>query len=137
MNGWTPGPVESRIRNTMKTYPKLALAAVALILLQSPAFTQSVPEAVKEAEISTPAKLTRHQKLCAQLGLRVNGRYEFRLTGDQVHYYEIRSLGANGWILAKGYNYPDAWVNLSQVISVTLVPSKAFVARPAKPNERK
>lgn len=74
------------------------------------------PDSAKAA-----AAKTKHLRLCAQLGIVVNARYEFLLAPEKIYYYEVKSLGANGWILVKGFNYPDTWVNLSQVISVTRI----------------
>lgn len=71
---------------------------------------------------AAPTPKTKHQRLCATLGLTVNGRYEFRLSPEKVFYYEVKSLGSNGWVLMKGFQFPDRWVNLSQVIAITPIP---------------
>jgi hypothetical protein len=124
----------------MKTYQRLAaLTLVAwataqttpTVLAQAPA-SDPAPEAAK-----TPAAATnKHLKLCAQLGLKVGGRYEFLLTGnEELHYWEIRSLGANGWILAKDSLHPATWVNLSHVIAITPFSNNAASGeRPKKAN---
>ena len=128
----------------MKTYQRLAaLTLVAwataqttpAVLAQAPA-SEPAPEA---AEAPAPAAATsKHLRLCAQLGLKVGGRYEFLLTGnEEVHYWEIRSLGANGWVLAKDSRYPATWVNLSQVIAITPFNGTAAGERPKKPNRER
>jgi hypothetical protein len=123
----------------MKTYTKTTRSILAaLFALQATLTAQH--QATENPAVLTlppPKKLTGHLKLCAMLGLKANARYEFLLVGNEVHDYEIRSLGANGWILTKGYNYPDAWVNLSQVISVTPIPTKFTETRPKKADPRK
>jgi hypothetical protein len=69
------------------------------------------------------------------LGLKVGRTYEFRLSHhDGVHYWQIRSLGADGWILARDANSSGTWVNLSQVIAVTALPTPKSAERPIKPN---
>jgi len=120
----------------MKTYPGLAGAALAAFLSTGlPASAQqAAPEPAEEAA-PTPAATNAHLQLCSMLGIRVGGRYEFQLGGGELHYWEVRSLGANGWILAKDSRFNATWVNLSQVISVTNIP-KPNAPRPEKPNRR-
>jgi hypothetical protein len=129
----------------MKTYQKLTLLAVvawATAQTSPTARAESVPSDPLEAKATAtaPAATNRHLKLCAMLGLKVGRTYEFMLSGnDQVHYWQVRSLGANGWILAKDARYPATWVNLSQVTAVTLIelkPTEALV-RPKKPNRER
>jgi hypothetical protein len=101
-----------------------------------PAAPAGEPALPKEAALAAPAP-TPHQALCAQLGLRVGGTYEFMIAGgDQFHYWTVRSLGANGWILAKDSRYASTWVNLSQVTAVTPLSlrTKSTAERPLKPN---
>ncbi len=122
----------------MKTYQKLAsIAAVAWATAQTSLNVQA-ESATDEpaAEMApAPAVTTPHLALCAMLGLQVGRTYEFMLTGnEEVHYWTIRSLGANGWILAKDSRYPATWVNLSQVIAITPLPLKLSEERPKKPN---
>ena len=129
----------------MKTYQKLTSMAVVAWATAQTSLTvraESVADEPLAAKAATaaPAATNRHLKLCAMLGLKVGRTYEFMLTGnDQVHYWQIRSLGANGWILAKDSRYPATWVNLSQVIAVTpleLKPTEGLV-RPKKPSRER
>lgn len=88
-----------------------------------------------ETQAPAAAAKTRHLKLCEMLGLQVGRTYEFRLSdNDGVHYWQIRSLGADGWILARDANSSGTWVNLSQVIAVTALPTPKAAERPMKPN---
>jgi hypothetical protein len=129
----------------MKTYQKLASMAVVAWAAAQTSLTVRAESAADEplaakAATVAPAATNRHLKLCAMLGLKVGRTYEFMITGNEgVHYWQIRSLGANGWILAKDSRYPATWVNLSQVIAVTpleLRPTEAQV-RPKKPNRER
>ncbi len=122
----------------MKTYQKLAsIAVVAWAAAQTTLTAQA-----ESAEIAPPAEepaaaavTNPHLALCAMLGLQVCRSYEFMLTGNQeIHYWTIRSLGANGWILAKDTRYPATWVNLSQIIAVSPLIFKMSEERPKKPN---
>lgn len=125
----------------MKIYQQLAtvtLVAWAMMGATPSALAESresetAPEAAQAPAAATTSK---HLKLCAQLGLRVGGRYEFMLTGnDEVHYWEIRSLGADGWILARDSRYSATWVNLAQVIAITPIYARAAKEeREKKPN---
>lgn len=123
----------------MKTYQKLAMMTlVSWSLAQAPALLAQSPAAEQEPEAAKApaAASSKHLKLCAQLGLKVGRTYEFMLTGnEEVHYWQVRSLGENGWILAKDSRYPATWVNLSQVIAITpLTGSPAHAEREKKPN---
>ena len=114
----------------MKTY--LLLAA---LVLATPAAIAQAP-ASEPAPLAAPAKANnRHLKLCAMLGLKVGLTYEFLLTGnEEIHFWEVRSLGANGWILARDSRSPATWVNLSQIIAITPIITKESPLRPKKPN---
>lgn len=124
----------------MKTHQKLAMMTlVSWSLAQSPTVLAESPAGEPEPEAArapAAAATSKHLKLCAQLGLKVGRTYEFMLTGnEEVHYWQIRSLGANGWILAKDSRYPATWVNLSQVIAIIpLSNSPAAAERAKKPN---
>jgi hypothetical protein len=129
----------------MKTYQKLASMAVVawaaaqstLIVRAETAASGPVAETAPAPE-PAPAAGKRHLELCAMLGLKVGRTYEFMLTGnEQFHYWQIRSLGANGWILAKDARYPATWVNLSQVIAVTPIDPKPAAERPKKANRER
>ncbi len=131
-------------RLAMRIYHKSATAlfAASAILLASPALLAESPARDATAETSRePAAAARnkHQKLCDQLGLYVGSRYEFMLTGnDEVHYWEIRSLGANGWIQVRDSRYLVTWVNLSQIIAISKISSSpASEARPKKANRER
>lgn len=126
----------------MKTYQTLAsLAVVACAAALIPLSVRAEPaagEPAAEAESApAPASNKRHLELCEMLGLQVGRTYEFMLTGNnELHYWQVRSLGAKGWILAKDSRYPATWVNLSQVIAVTPLDVRAAQPqeRPKKPN---
>ncbi|RYD22589.1 MAG: hypothetical protein EOP88_07465 [Verrucomicrobiaceae bacterium] len=125
----------------MKTYRKItattlmacAMAFTSPTLPAQAAEEETAPEAARAPAASAT---TKHLKLCAQLGLKVGRTYEFMLTGnEEVHYWQIRSLGESGWILAKDSRYPATWVNLSQVIAITpLINNAPSAERAKKPN---
>ena len=75
----------------MKTYQKLAMMTLlswTLVQTSNTALAQSpAGEAEPEAARAPAAAATsKHQKLCAQLGLKVGRTYEFMLTGnEEVH----------------------------------------------------
>ncbi|RYD42007.1 MAG: hypothetical protein EOP85_11820 [Verrucomicrobiaceae bacterium] len=120
----------------MKTCQRLA--ALILVACATPSALSQPSGETETSPAAAPAKAetTKHRRLCAQLGLKVGGRYEFMLTGnEEVHYWEVRSLGANGWILTKDSRYPATWVNLSQVIAITPFHNNAAPeTRPVKAN---
>lgn len=95
------------------------IATAALVSALLPA--QS-PEAAVPAKAAAAPK-TKHVRLCEQLGLKVGKQYVIRLEAEKFHYYQVRSLGANGWVLMKDSNSSNIWLNLSQVISITPVVS--------------
>lgn len=124
------------------SHPVSALICAAALFSFIPSGAQPAPPADESAEPQEAPALaaaapTPHQALCAQLGLRVGRTYEFMIAGgEQIHYWTIRSLGANGWILAKDSRYSSTWVNLSQVTAVTplSLKTKSTSERPLKPN---
>lgn len=125
----------------MKTNSRIARAILAMILTATPVLSAPEKEGAEAsgaaaAEIAPVLTGTDHQKLCKMLGIVVGGRYEFLLGGNEIHYWEIRSLGANGWILCRDSRYYTTWVNISNVVSVTRI-SKASQPRPEKRGERK
>jgi hypothetical protein len=124
----------------MKTYQKLtSMVVLAWAVTQGATHVLAQPEppavAAESAPAAEPAPTSKHLKLCAMLGLKVGRTYEFLLTGnEEIHYWQIRSLGEDGWILAKDARYPATWVNLSQVIAITPLPITRQAERPKKPN---
>jgi hypothetical protein len=122
----------------MKTYQKLASITAMAWATANTSLTVRAESATTEptAEmVPAPVETNPHLTLCAMLGLKVGRTYEFMLTGnEEVHYWTIRSLGANGWILAKDSRYPATWVNLSQIIAVTPLPVRLAQERPKKAN---
>jgi hypothetical protein len=124
-------------------HPVTALICAAALFSFMPCKAEPAPPANQtaaptEAPPHAVAAPAPHEALCAQLGLKVGRTYEFMIAGgEQIHYWTIRSLGANGWILAKDSRYPSTWVNLSQVTAVTplSLKAKSTVARPPKPNQ--
>ncbi len=124
----------------MKTYTKTTCSILAaLFALQATLTAQTqAPEIPANEAVSPPKKLSAHLKLCALLGLKVGSVYEFRLNGNsEFHYWEVSSLGDNGWILAKDSSPSKTWVNLSQIISITPVPGHFNGTRPKKADPRK
>ncbi len=126
----------------MKTFSKIPWAAVAVLLSTSlPVSAQvadepAAAEAASEPAPSAAAATSAHQKLCAMLGLKVGGRYVFQLEGnDEYHFWEVKSLGGNGWILAKDSLSEATWVNLSGIVAIKPIP-KAAPPRPEKHGER-
>lgn len=134
---------------SMKTYRKptiLAVLAVAsalssLTVRADPAADESMtappPDAAVEEDSAAAASAKkRHLALCAMLGLKVGGTYEFMIAGnEEVHYWKIPSLGNHGWILARDSRHAATWVNLSRVIAVTPVNMRmSATERPLKPN---
>ena len=113
--------------------------ASALVILQGAALSQpaAMPENA-EAAASAPAAAgaNKHLKLCQMLGLKVNSRYEFMIAGNEYHYWEVRSLGANGWIQVRDSRHASSWVNLSQVIAVTPFNFNLAETRPEKRGAR-
>jgi hypothetical protein len=122
----------------MKTYQKLAsMGVVAWAAAQTTLIVRAESTASEPAAETAPpvVETNRHLMLCAMLGLKVGSNYEFMLTGnDGLHYWQIVSLGGNGWILARDSRYPATWVNLSQVIAVTPIPLRPGEERPKKSN---
>lgn len=94
-----------------------ATAALVSALLPAQSPDSGVPSKAAAAPKS------KHVRLCEQLGLKVGKQYIVRLEAEKFHYYQVRSLGANGWILVKDSNSSNIWLNLSQVISITPAPS--------------
>lgn len=122
----------------MKTYQKLASMAVVAWAATQTSLTVRAESPASEPTAETappPEKTNGHLRLCAMLGLTVGSRYEFMLSGnEELHYWQVVSLGANGWILAKDSRYPATWVNLSQVTAVTRLPTNPVGERPKKTN---
>jgi len=126
----------------MKTYQKLtSMVVLAWAVSQGSTIVSAQPapleaaDAAKIAPVAEAAPSSKHLKLCAMLGLKVGRTYEFMLTGnEEIHYWQVVSLGGNGWILAKDSRYPATWVNLSQVIAITQLPLTKQAERPKKPN---
>lgn len=125
----------------MQTYRNLkmiGMIACAMAQGTQHAFADPDSAPVPTAEAAkAPAVVpsTRHLKLCEMLGLKVGRTYQFRLSAnDGVHYWQVRSLGTDGWILARDANSSGTWVNLSQVIAVTALPTPKSAERPMKPN---
>jgi hypothetical protein len=125
----------------MQTYRSLTMIGmIACAMAQGTHHAIAQPEAApavmaEAAQATASSAGARHLKLCEMLGLKVGRTYEFRLAAnDGVHYWQVRSLGADGWILARDANSPGTWVNLSQVIAVTPLPAPKQAERPMKPN---
>ena len=129
-----------KLQTSFHPVPALILAAALFSFMPGgaePAAPAGEPVAATEASALAAPAPTPHQALCAQLGLKVGGTYEFMIAGgEQIHYWTVRSLGANGWILAKDSRYSSTWVNLSQVTAVTPLSlrAKSTAERPLKPN---
>ena len=126
----------------MKTFSKIPWAAVAVLLSMSlPVSAQvadepAAAEAASEPTPSAPAATSAHQKLCAMLGLKVGERYVFQLGGnDEYHFWEVKSLGGSGWILARDSQSAATWVNLSRITAITPI-AKAPPSRPDKNGKR-
>jgi hypothetical protein len=125
----------------MKIYRTLAtvsIAAWAAAIITPRALAESPAGEIAMDSVSAPVEANPHKALCATLGLRVGGTYEFMLSGNnEIHYWQIRSLGANGWILTKDSRHPATWVNLSQIIAITPLNVRPGEERPKKPNRER
>lgn len=105
--------------------------------LKAETASEQAANATSHQDVSAlaPEMISKHLRLCAQLGLKVGRTYEFMIfNNEEVHYWTIRSLGANGWILVKDSRHLETWLNLSQVIAVSPAYLSAPEERPKKPN---
>lgn len=104
----------------MKLLPLVTVLTLGHFALTPTLSANPAAPAPKSAAKAAPKKKTPHQKLCAMLGLEPGKRYEMLLQPGNMYYYQVKELGANGWVKMQGFNNaPDQWVNLSQVISIS------------------